>query len=91
MCTRECKYLKKQPQKTKNTHFYYSGNHKMKGTVHVLFCVITRHTSGHVCNRGVMLITRAVTLVAWPFMLVTCSYMCKNGGEAPGQDAVGAS
>ena len=22
--------------------------------------------------------------------LITCSYMCKNGGEAPGQDAVGA-
>ena len=38
-----------------------------------------------------MLITRAVTLVAWPVMLVTRSYMSKNGGEAPGQDAVGAS
>ena len=38
-----------------------------------------------------MLITRAVMLVTWPVMLVTHLYMRKNGGEAPGQDAVGAS
>ena len=40
---------------------------------------------------GVMLITGAVKLVTWPVTLVTDSYMCKNGGEAPEQDTVGAS
>ena len=38
---------------------YYPGSHKMKGTEHMLFCVTTRHTSGHARNRGVTLITRA--------------------------------
>ena len=38
-----------------------------------------------------MLTTGVVMLVAWPVMLVTRSYMRENGGEAPGQDAVGAS
>ena len=32
-----------------------------------------------------------VTLITWPVILVTRSYMHENGGEAPGQDAVGAS
>ena len=38
-----------------------------------------------------MLVTGAVMLVMWPVMLVTRSYTHKNGGEALGQDAVGAS
>ena len=38
-----------------------------------------------------MLTTGEVTLVTWPVTLVTCSYMHENGGEVPGQDAVGAS
>ena len=38
-----------------------------------------------------MLITGVLTLVTWPVTLVTRSYMRKNGGEAPGQDAVSAS
>ena len=38
-----------------------------------------------------MLITGVVTFVTWPVTLVTRSYTLKNGGEAPGQDAVGAS
>ena len=38
-----------------------------------------------------MLITGVVTFVTWPVTLATHSYMYKNGGEAPGQDAVGAS
>ena len=69
---------------------YYSGSHKIRGNVHVLFCVTTLHTSGHTRNRGVthkkgldahntgvMLITRAVTLVSWPVTLVTRSYIRK--------------
>ena len=70
----------------------------MKGTPHVLFCGTKWHTSVHACNRSVTLVTGAVTLVTWPVTLVTWpvtlvthSYMCKNGGEAPEQDAVGAS
>ena len=72
----------------------------MKGTAHVLFYVTMRVVVTGVWsslqlrgahNRGVMLITGAVMLVTWPGMLLTCSYMCKNGGEAPEQDAVGAS
>ena len=43
----------------------------------MLFCVTTRHTSGHARNRGVMLITGAVTLVTWPVTLISCSYMQK--------------
>ena len=42
-------------------------------------------------NRGVVLITGVVTLVTWPGTLLTRSYMRENGGEAPEQDAVGAS
>ena len=38
-----------------------------------------------------MLITGVVMLVTWPVTLVTRSYLRKNGGEAPGQDAAGAS
>ena len=38
-----------------------------------------------------MLITGAVTLITWLDTLGTRSYMRKHGGEAPGQDAVGAS
>ena len=38
-----------------------------------------------------MLPTGVVMLVTWPVTLITCSYMCKNGSEAPGQDTVGAS
>ena len=38
-----------------------------------------------------MLITGEVTPVTWPVMLVARLYMRKNGGKAPGQDAVGAS
>ena len=51
--------------------------------------MVTLVTGRDARNRGVMLITGAVTLVTWPVTLVTRSYMCKNGGEAPGQDAVG--
>ena len=63
----------------------------MKGIVDVLFCGTMQHTSGHACNRGVMLITGAVMLVTWPVTLVTHSYLRKNGKEAPGEDAVRAS
>ena len=66
----------------------------MKCTAHALFGVATSHrfvTGCHTCNRGVMLITGAVTLVAWLVALVTRPYMRKNGSEDPGQDAVGAS
>ena len=59
---------------------------------YTLFGVVTCHRliiGRH--NRGVLLITGAVTLVTWPDTLVTRSYMHKNGGEAPGQDTVGAS
>ena len=63
---------------------------------HTPFCVTTCHMSGHARgrdaqNRGVMLTTGAVTLITWAFGLETRSYMPKNGSEAPGQDAVGAS
>ena len=40
---------------------------------------------------AVTLITWAVTLVTWLVTLVTYSFMRKNGGKVPGQDAVGAS
>ena len=40
---------------------------------------------------GVTLITGVVTLITGVVTLVTRSYMCKNGGEVPGQGAVGAS
>ena len=59
----------------------------MKGTARASFGVATCHrlVTGHDnFNRGVMLITEAATLI-------TCSYMRKNGGEAPRQDAVGTS
>ena len=38
-----------------------------------------------------MLITGVVTIVTWLVMLVTGSYMRKNGSEVPVQDAVRAS
>ena len=63
----------------------------MKGTTPALFGVAKRHrliTGRNTHNRGLMLITGAVTLVTWPVTLVTRLYMRKNGGEAPGQDAV---
>ena len=66
----------------------------MKSTARASFRVATCHrlVTGHdTRNRGVMLITGAVTLVTWPVMLVTHSYMRKNGGEAPGLDAVGTT
>ena len=63
----------------------------MKGTACAIFVVATRHrlvTGNDNRNRGMMLIIGAVTLITWPVILVTCSYMHKNAGEAPGQDAV---
>ena len=66
----------------------------MKGTALVLFGVAMHHrliTGRETPNRGVMLITRVVTLVTWPVKLITHSYMRKRGNEAPGQGAVGAS
>ena len=42
------------------TSFYYSGSHKMKGTVHVLFCVTKHHKLVTGCdtrNRGMILLT----------------------------------
>ena len=66
----------------------------MKATARALFGVATRHrliTGRDTHNRGVMLITGVVKLVTWPVTLVTCPYLRKNGGEVPGQDAVGAS
>ena len=53
----------------------------------MLFCVTTWQTSGHTRNRGMIFITGIITLVAWLVTLVTCSYMCKNGGKALGPDA----
>ena len=53
----------------------------MKGTASALFGVAMRHCSLKGCDahyRGVMLVTGVVTLI-------TPSYMCKNGGEVPGQ------
>ena len=38
-----------------------------------------------------MLITGEVILVTWLVMLVTCLYIRKIDGEAPGQDALGVS
>ena len=52
--------------------------------------MVTLVTGCDARNRGVMLITGAVTLVTWRVMLVTRSYMRKNGVKAPGQDAVHA-
>ena len=75
-------------------NIYYLGSHKMKGTAHALFGVAKCHRliTGHdTRNKGMMLITGTVTLVTWLVTLVTCSYMRKNGSEAPGQDAVGMS
>ena len=46
----------------------------MKGTAHALFGVAMQHRliTGHdTRNKGVMLITGAVTLVKWPVTLVT--------------------
>ena len=40
-----------------NMYIYYLGSHKMKGTVHMLFCVTTWHVSGQAHNRGVTLVT----------------------------------
>ena len=37
------------------------------------------------------LITRAVTFITGVVTLVTRSDMCKNGGEVPGEGALGAS
>ena len=66
----------------------------MKGTECALFGVATCHRlviGRDTRNRGVMLITGAVTLVTWLVMLITCLYMRRNAGEAPGQDAVAVS
>ena len=63
----------------------------MKGTACALFGLATRHrlvTGRDTRNRGVMLTTGMVTLVTWLVTLITCSYKRKNGGEAPGHDAV---
>ena len=66
----------------------------MKGIACALFGVATHHrliTGCDTRNRGVMLITGAVTLVTWLDTLVTRSYMLINGGEAHGQDTVRVS
>ena len=66
----------------------------MKGTARALFGVGTRHrlvTGQDTHNRGVMHITGVVILVTWLVTITTYLYMCKNGGDAPEQDAVGAS
>ena len=40
---------------------------------------------------SVTIITREVMLVTGEVILVTCSFIRNNGGEIPGQGAVGAS
>ena len=66
----------------------------MKGTAFALFGVARCHrlvTGLDTHNRGVMLITEVVTLVTWLVTLITHLHMCKNGGKAPGEEAIGAS
>ena len=66
----------------------------MKGAAQALFGVATYHRLVTGCdthNRGVLLITGAVTRTKWMVTLVTHLYMRKNGGQAHGQDAVGRS
>ena len=53
-----------------------AGKHKLKDTTCVLFGVATRHrfvTWRDTRNRGVMLITVAVTLVTWPVSGYACN------------------
>ena len=52
------------------------------GTRTLFRCLLKQGRDAH--NRG-------VTLVTWIVTLVAHSYMLENGGEVPGQGAIGAS
>ena len=76
---------------------HYSGSHKTKVTARALLGEATRQQGegGDARNRGVIscvaFIKGSVTIATPVVTLVARSYIRKNGGEVPGQDAVRAS